>query len=60
MKRQVCIGLSEELKKRIEIKAKRSHRNFTNQVEDYLQIALIAEDNPDVPFEFIRDTLVSP
>lgn len=57
VKTQVCIRLSEELKKRIEIKAKRSHRNFTNQVEDYLRIALIAEDNPDLPFEFIRDIL---
>jgi len=57
VKTQVCIRLPEELKKRIEIKAKRSHRNFTNQVEDYLRIALIAEDNPDLPFEFIRDIL---
>lgn len=57
MKTQVCIRLPDELKKRIEIRAKRSHRNFSNQLEDYLRIALIGEDNPDLPFEFIRDIL---
>lgn len=57
MKTQVCIRLPDKLKKRIEIRAKRSHRNFSNQLEDYLRIALIGEDNPDLPFEFIRDIL---
>ena len=57
VKTQVCIRLPDELKKRIEIRAKRSHRNFSNQLEDYLRIALIGEDNPDLPFEFIRDIL---
>ena len=43
MKTQVCIRLPDELKKRIEIRAKRSHRNFSNQLEDYLRIALIRQ-----------------
>ena len=57
MKNQVSIRLPEDLKKIIEIKAKSSNRNFTNQVEDYLRIALIAEENPDLPFKFIKDIL---
>lgn len=57
MKTQVCIRLPDEIKKRIEVRAKRLHRNFSNQLEDYLKIALIGEDNPDLPFEFIRDIL---
>lgn len=57
MKTQICLRLPQELKKRIEIKAKKYHRNLSNQVEDYLKIALIADDNPDLPFEFIRDIL---
>lgn len=57
MRTQVCIRLPEKLKKNIEVKAKRSHRTFTNQIEDYLQIALIADENPDLPFDFIRDIL---
>lgn len=57
MKTQICLRLPQELKKRIQIKAKKYHRNFSNQVEDYLKIALIADDNPDLPFEFIKDIL---
>ena len=57
IKNQVSIRLPEDLKNKIEIKAKSSNRNFTNQVEDYLRIALIAEENPDLPFEFIKDIL---
>lgn len=57
MKTQICIRLPDDLKKRIEVRAKSSHRNFSNQLEDYLKIALIGEDNPDLPFEFIRDIL---
>ena len=30
---------------------------MTNQMEKYLKIALIAEDNPDLPYSFIKDIL---
>ena len=57
IKNLVSIRLPKDLKKIIEIKAKSSNRNFTNQVEDYLRIALIVEENPDLPYKFIKDIL---
>jgi len=48
------IRLSEELKKRIIAKAKGQHRNTSEQARRYLEIAMAAEDNPDLPFSFIE------
>jgi plasmid stability protein len=56
-KEMVAVRLPEELKKKLKLKAKQQNRSMTNQMENYLKIALIAEDNPDLPYSFIKDIL---
>lgn len=51
------IRLPEDLKKRLKVRANLEHRTFSNQIESSLRLALIAEENPDLPLEFIRDIL---
>jgi len=36
-----------------------NHRSIPKQIEHWAQIGRIAEDNPDVPYEFIRDALIA-
>ena len=57
MKTEVCVTLSDELKKRIDIIAKKQNKDFSEEIEKYLRIAIIGEDNPDLPFSFINDIL---
>ena len=56
-KEMVAVRLPEELKERLKLKARQHNRTMTNQLENYLKIALIAEDNPDLPYSFILDIL---
>lgn len=56
-KQTMCVRLPEELKERLKLKARQENRTMTNQMEKYLKIALIAEDNPDLPYSFIKDIL---
>lgn len=37
--------------------AAREHRSIPNQIEYYFKLAKIAEENPDLPFEFIKGLL---
>ncbi len=53
----VAIRLPEDLKKKLKLKARQQNRSMTNQMENYLKIAMIAEDNPDLPYSFIKDIL---
>ena len=57
MKTEVCVTLSDDITKRIDIKSKKLHNGFSEQVEKYLTIAIIGEDNPDLLFDFISDIL---
>ncbi len=52
-----CIRLSEDVKKKIKTRAQLNHRTLSNQIEVSLRMELIAEENPDLPLQFIRDIL---
>lgn len=36
-----------------------NHRSVPKQIEHWAQIGRIAEDNPDLPYEFIKDALIA-
>jgi len=45
--------LPSTIKTKIEARAKGQHRSTSDQARRYLELALTAEDNPDLPFSFI-------
>ena len=42
-----------------QVYAEANHRSVPKQIEHWAQIRRIAEDNPDLPYEFIRDALIA-
>jgi hypothetical protein len=57
MKKATSLRLHEDLVKKITAKARAHRRTLTNQVEEYVLIAMEVEDNPDLPYAFIRETI---
>lgn len=55
--RILSVRIPDELKILIDAKARGQHRQPSDQVRRYLEIAIIAEENPDLPFSFIEDIL---
>lgn len=51
------IRVEEVFKKRLVARAKGQHREVSDQARRYLELAMIAEDNPDLPFGFIQSIL---
>jgi ParD-like antitoxin of type II bacterial toxin-antitoxin system len=51
------IRVEENFKRKIEARAKGQHRQLSDQARRYLELAMIAEDNPDLPFQFIQNIL---
>lgn len=42
-----------------QVYAEVNHRSIPKQIEHWAQIGRIAEDNPDLPYSFIRDALIA-
>ncbi|MFZ3137855.1 MAG: hypothetical protein WA126_10750 [Thermodesulfovibrionales bacterium] len=57
MKKATSLRLSEDIVKRVSAKARAHRRTLTNQVENYIMIAMEVEDNPDLPYSFIKETI---
>lgn len=57
MKRAASIRLGEEMAKKVMARAKAHKRTFTNQIEEYLDIAMAVEENPDLSYGFIKETI---
>ena len=51
------VRLPQDVRKKLELRAKLEHRSLSNQIETSLRFALAAEENPDLPLEFIKDIL---
>lgn len=55
----LTVRISEELEKKIRAKAKVNDRTISEQLREYLLIATVADENEDLPFSFIKDTLAA-
>ena len=51
------VSLPDDIEKRIKLKAKIERRSITEQIKNYLYNGIICEDNPNLPFSFIKKTL---
>lgn len=53
------IRLDKELIDRATIMAKALDRSPPKQIEHWAKIGKIMEDNPDLPYEFVREALIA-
>lgn len=57
MEANLHVRLDGALKRTLQARARGQHRTQGEQIRRYLEIAMIAEDNPDLPFSFIEGIL---
>lgn len=55
----VAIKLSDKLVSDAKLYAKTQHRTPPEQIEHWARLGKIIEENPDLPFNFIRDVMLS-
>lgn len=55
----INVKLSEKLVEQARLNGRAQHRSVPKQIEYWSQIGKIAEENPDLPFQMIRDILLS-
>ena len=53
------IRISDELAQEAKTRSNVEKRSMTSQVEYWAKTGKIAEDNPDLPFSFIREILLA-
>ena len=52
------IRLSEKIAQQASIHAKAMNRSMAKQVEYWARMGKIAEENPELPFQFLKDILI--
>ncbi|CFQ49429.1 Protein of uncharacterised function (DUF3423) [Yersinia frederiksenii] len=55
----ISIRLDENFVADVKIHAEASSRSVPKQIEHWAKIGRIAEDNPDLPYSFILETLLA-
>ena len=58
-KMSTVIRISDHLAKEAKTRSKVEHRSMTSQLEYWATIGKAAEENPDLPFSFIKETLLA-
>ena len=53
----LTVRIPKELEKKIRARDKVNNRTISEQIKEYLLIVTAAEENDDLPFSFIKDTL---
>ena len=53
------IRMDDEFIQETQVYAEANHRSIPKQIEHWAQIGRIAEDNPDLSYDFIRDALLA-
>ncbi len=53
-----AVRISDELVNKARTRSKAMKRSVAGQIEFWATIGEIAEDNPDLPFTFIKDILI--
>ena len=54
-----ALKLSDELVELAKPHAAAQHRSIPKQIEHWARLGKAIEDNPDMPLQFIKDTLLS-
>ena len=52
------IRVSDDLAGLARARSHAEHRSMTSQIEYWAKIGRVAEDNPDLPYNFIKETLI--
>jgi len=55
----IALKLSDELVEIAKTHAAAKHRSVPKQIEHWAKLGKIAEENPDLPFKFIQDVMLS-
>ncbi|KGJ94207.1 TA system antitoxin ParD family protein [Thalassotalea sp. ND16A] len=55
----VSIRLDEDLLEKAAIMAKALNRSTPKQIEHWAKIGKIMEDNPDLPYEFVKQAIIA-
>jgi len=53
------VRISNDLASEARLRSKVEHRSMASQLEYWARIGKAAEENPDLPFTFIKDTLIA-
>ena len=55
----ISIRLDENLVEKANIMGKALHRTTPKQIEHWASIGEMMEDNPDLPYEFVRQAIIA-
>lgn len=55
----ISIRLDDDFVSDVKIHAEAANRSVPRQIEHWAKIGQIAEDNPDLPYSFIHETLLA-
>jgi len=53
------VRLPEQIEKKLRLRAKSENRTLSGQINKYIHDAMLCEENPDLPYYFIMETLQS-
>lgn len=54
----IAVRISDKLVKDAKIQSKVENRSLTGQIEFWAKIGKISEENPDLPYSFIKEILI--
>ncbi|MCH8127223.1 ParD-like family protein [candidate division KSB1 bacterium] len=54
----IAVRISDKLIKAAKIQSKVENRSLTGQIEFWAKIGKISEENPDLPYSFIKEILI--
>jgi hypothetical protein len=55
----IAVRLSDKIVKDVRIHAELCHRSVPKQIEFWVKVGKAAEDNPDLPYDFIKGILLA-
>jgi predicted nucleotidyltransferase len=53
----ITVRLLELLERKVRLKAKLERRSVSEQINKYIKDAIVCEENSDLPYSFIKETL---
>lgn len=53
------VRLDDDFVEEVNIHASAAHRSLPKQIEYWAKVGQMVEDNPDIPFSFIKDVMLA-